>query len=399
MSDRQLDRTVLMVSYCFPPHARASSIRAAQIARILAARQWRVLVLSAEPDPDEARDFVWLQELEQLGIECYTAPASRTRLPSLGRHGRAAIRLARMLRQPFHTAPDYFHDWIDSASRVAERIIREHTVNLILGLAPPISAARAADVIARRWSIPLAIDLGEAIELIPHRAPSYDGRNHHDHIEALLRSALYATVPTRGEKEHLLRRYEFLTHEELGILPFEQAEPRAPAHHGPVQSLVVVAEELDTALVRPLLGVVRANQHYHVRIAAETQPSLAKLIHKWRISDRVTIEHGITPQLLDEWFAGQTALVAYATSMRTVPSAVVYRAAQFGVPIVAVGEYASSLVASGVAQQLRVVSTNATKAIAEAIAQLPPRQVLPPPERDDSLEREFSRRLGMVMKL
>ncbi len=399
MSEQRLDRTVLLVAYWFPPHARASSIRAAQLARILAGHKWRVLVLHAGLRRDDARDSVWAEELEQVGIECYTAPPSRKCLPSLGRRSLAAVRLSRMLRQPFHTAADYYNDWIESAVHAAERVMRDQTVNLVLGVAPPMSAALAADAIARRWNVPLALDIGEAIELVPHRAPSYDGRNFASSLEQLLRSALYATVPSRQEKEQLLRQYDFLTHEEIGILPFDDARSTVPHASDQARRILVVLDEADPSLLRPLLKVVRAEQQYHVQIVADVSPALDKIIGKWQLSNRVWVERSLSAARLDHWLAASDVLVAFATPMQTTPSAIVHRAVALQRPVLAIGEYARLFSATIATDAIRYVPSNTSAAIATALGSMDFSVSASPLTRDDVLEREFSRRLGMVMKL
>ncbi|GIV53669.1 MAG: hypothetical protein KatS3mg039_0187 [Candidatus Kapaibacterium sp.] len=399
MSEHQLERTVLVVAYWFPPHAGVSSFRAAQIARVLSARDWRVCVLHADSSSESMQDRAWSEELEQLGVERLPVPPSRKRLPSLGRRSLAAVSIARMIRQPFHTAPDYFDDWIESASVAAEHIICRYTINLVLGVVPPISAGLAANAIARKWNIPLALDIGESVELIPHRAPSYGGRNQDESLELLLRSALFVTVPSRQEKELLLRRHGFLTHEEIGILPFEDGQPMPSSAEG-VCNLTVVAEELDVSILRPLLKIVRSESRYHLRIAADVSPGLERLLQKWRLSDRVVVERAVMPAVLDRWLAESAALLAYATPMQAIPRAIVHRAASMDVPIIAIGEYAAALVAHSNAERMQTVASNSVSALAAALATLPPaRRAFTVAERDDMLEREFSRRLGMVMKL
>ncbi len=399
MSEQQLDRTVLLVAYWFPPHARASSIRAAQLARILAGREWRVLVLHADMRRDDVQDAAWAEALEQVGIERYTAAPSRKSLPSLGRRSLSAVLLSRMLRQPFQTAPDYYSDWIESALHAAERIIRQQTVNLVLGVAPPLSAALAADAIARRWNIPFALDIGETIELIPHRAPSYAGRNQASSLEQLLRSALYASVPSRQEKEQLLRHYDFLTHEEIGILPYEDANHTAQTLPGQGRRLAVVLEEADPSLLRPLLKVLRSEPQYHLQIATDISPVFERILEKWQLTSRVSVNRILTPVSLDRWLTDSDTLIAYATRMQATPSAIVHRAVSLQRRVLAIGEHAALFTMANPTDSICVVRSNSASAIAAALGSMQP---VPPSSvqtRDDVLEREFSRRLGMVMKL
>ncbi|MCX8052088.1 MAG: hypothetical protein N3B17_09385 [Chlorobi bacterium] len=399
MNDRRLERSVLVVAYHFPPHASAASVRAVQLAELLAEREWAVRVLHAAPATHDARHHGWAEMLDQRGIERFVAPPSRKRLPSVAAGKPFGSWAMSLLRRRLSTAADFFADWIETAVAAAARILDEYPVNIVLGIAPPLSAALAAEAIARRWQLPLAVDFGEIVELIPHRTPSYDGRNHEDTVEQLLRSAQYASVISRRQKELLLRRCDFLTHEEIGILPHAEPMPSNDRHaRTSHRQLLLVGEELPMSVLRPLLKVLQNEQGYRLRIAGSLPPSLPRLLQKWQLTERVELDATVTLASLDRWIEGSDAAVVLATPQATTPTAVAWRIATGGVPILAVGEYASTLAEELPPESVVVSRSLDPKSMRAAIEKLC--SIAPAVrQRDDVLDREFSRRLGMAMKL
>lgn len=402
MAQQTLSRTVLLVSYYFPPHARAASLRAAYLAQLLVEREWNVVVLHAGMDEGDPSDEEWANELDSLGIHRSVAPPSRKRLPSLQRHAFARIRVEHMFRQPFHADADYYADWIDAATQQAEHVLRNIPVNIVLGVAPPLSAAVAAEAIARRWNIPLAVDFGDTIELLPHYAPSYSTRNLESAIQSLLRSALYATVVSRREKEHLLRRYDFLTHEEIGILPHPSA-PVIQNHVGidRASTLLLVADEVPMYFMRPLLKVIQRQNRLYLRILGSLPRSFDKVVQKLHLTDRLAVEQPITLSRLDSVIGASNAAIALATQWCTTPGIILHRIISAQKPTIVLGQLAEKRAEEFPSDWLIAATKVSTSIIEAALARLPAANGEFPSNQEEQelFEREFSRRLGMVMKL
>ncbi|MCX7930567.1 MAG: hypothetical protein N2663_07600 [Chlorobi bacterium] len=398
MSQQRLERSVLIVAYHFPPHATAASMRAVQLAELLAQREWAVHVLHAAPAEYQPQAAQWADRLDECGIERYTTAPSYARVLSVAAGKPMAIWSARLLRRPFRTAADFFDDWIDAALAKAEHLLNQQHINIVLGIAPPLSAALAAEAIARRWNVPLAVDFGEIIELVPHRLPSYQGRNHEETVHQLLRSALYASVISRREKEQLLRRCDFLTHEEVGILPHADAV-EAPSHTSAEHCrLLLLGDELPMSVLRPLLKLVQRNSSYRLRIAATVPPSLGKLLQKWHLSDRVELAIEVTTDALDRWFGDSDVALAIATAHVTTPSVMVHRACSAGIPVLITGEYAPLLASLVPPEQVVVERLLQPATFGSTLEKISIRRSVRV-QTDDTLAREFSRRLGMAMKL
>lgn len=402
MEQQTLSRTALLVAYYFPPHARAASLRAAYLAQLLAEREWNVVVLHAGMNAGDPCNEQWVNELEGLSIYRSVVPPSRKRLPSLQRHSFARIRVEHMLRQPFHADADYYADWIVAATQRAENVIRNTPINIVLGVAPPLSAAVAAEAIARRWNIPLAVDFGDNIELMPNYAPSYSTRTLDSTIQSLLRSALHATVVSRREKEQLLRRYDFLTHEEIGILP----HPSAPVIQDHVEmnrttTLLLVADEAPMHSLRPLLKAIQRQTRLHLRVLGGLPRSFDKVMQKLQCSDRITVEQEITLSRLDAAVGKCNAAIALSTQWCTTPGIVLHRVVSAHKPAIVIGELAEKRAVDLPPHWVTIATKFSIPMIEAALAcqpaangELPSNQ-----EEQELFEREFSRRLGMVMKL
>jgi hypothetical protein len=397
MSQRQLERSILIVAYHFPPIAAAACLRAAHVAALLAEREWNVCVLHAAPGRDDPTDAAWAAELEECGIE--RVAIEPVAVPSLARHSMLRVWLMHGVRSPFRAASDYYARWEQQALIAAEQRARQKPFNLVLGIAPPLSVAHAAEVIARRLGVPFALDLGERLDLLAHRAPSYAGRSQESTLGYLLRKAFYVTVTSRRQKEQLLRRFDVLTHDEVGILPHRGQLPAPNAYGDGGRRLVLVADEIATALVRPILATVRNQQTLKLSIVGRAPKSLGKLLSSWQLGEHVRHVSGLTSSYLDEWIASSDGALALATRWCTTPSSVIERIVGAGLPLLAIGELAPAMVADLPNERICITPKITTPAVRSALSRLLEMQRGEPRQQDESFEREFSRRLGMVMKL
>jgi len=183
-------RSVLVISYAFPPQYDVSARRAAKLCKYLPADGWRPIVLTKEwTDPAPAEDrrgFAVtshsdaLAELEGLEV---VRTAYRTRDNALRRlhkrlggayasaggrdladasisHGdrwspRVLARRALSLFAPvFGDFPDAFAGWIDTAVPEGVELVRQRSIDAICSLCPPATAHVVASKIAMRTGVP-----------------------------------------------------------------------------------------------------------------------------------------------------------------------------------------------------------------------------------------------------
>ncbi|MBL7998409.1 MAG: hypothetical protein JNL32_07215 [Candidatus Kapabacteria bacterium] len=217
-------RTVLLVSYHFPPRGERSAVRSVNIARTLAAMGWKVVVLCCMPDGTTVRDDDWSATLEGEGIHIYTTPSNRTPVPlrdGLIHVPSPAMQSFRQWVLQWKRQPDVHIAWEREAYTMAKRIMSEHYVNVVLASAPPFSTYVIARRIASDYGIPFAIDV--AGEWLENPALMYPTPMHRSSVvaleEALVKQAGIVFATNRLKKEDMLRRHRFLTHEEIVIAP------------------------------------------------------------------------------------------------------------------------------------------------------------------------------------
>lgn len=391
-----LQRSVLMVTYYFPPHAVAASIRPAALAQILAQRDWNVHVVHAEGRPGDPRDDQWAEQLDQMGVKRHPVQPSRR----IDRACSSPVGLLwRTLGRAMHTGPDLFDDWLPVLMPSVEQILRRCSINIVLGMAPPLSAASAAAEIARSAGLPLAVDIGEVVELIPRLGPFYSGRSFESTLEDLVRRALYLSVPTRREKESLLRRYDYLSHEEVGIVPQQASQDLAEQHPSTHSRVLAIADGMRRAIIRPLLQALRSSSTHQAVIAGVDEKALEPYLRQWQLEDRVHVQRAIAPGALDKWLQWADTAIVYATKCCTTPSSIVARMRSAGVPLIAIGDFADRLTAEYPRELVVHHASNSARRLRQLLESQLPEKMLPLASSDEVLEREFSRRLGIHMRL
>ena len=195
-------RTVLLVSYTFPPQYDVSARRAAKLCKYLPAAGWRPIVLTKEWTtdvvPEDRSVYTITQHADALaeleGVNIVRAPY-RTRDNALrrlharlggtylngaaGRHGPGpgsapnddppsgdprpirkwsppalTRRTLSLLSPTFGDFPDAFRGWVDPAVRAGLALIARERVDAICSLCPPATAHVVASEIARRSGLP-----------------------------------------------------------------------------------------------------------------------------------------------------------------------------------------------------------------------------------------------------
>jgi glycosyltransferase involved in cell wall biosynthesis len=197
-------KSVLLVSYTFPPQYDVSARRAAKLCKYLPATGWQPIVLTKDwardVAPEDRHTYALVSHPEALdevagvtivrtpyhshdnalrrlherlgGVygsgarhtaapEQRSEPASNGRLPRANGSAtrawspRAIVRRALSLASPtFGDFPDAFRGWIDDAVRVGIDVATRHSVDAIVSLCPPASAHVVASEIARATGLP-----------------------------------------------------------------------------------------------------------------------------------------------------------------------------------------------------------------------------------------------------
>lgn len=317
MSSAENERTILIISYDFPPRAVRGATRAAHLSVSLARNGWRTIVVSCSPDNYVNRDEVWMQAITDQGVEIRTTPAVRR---SDAPPGARVVTPSPMMRRigkwwkQWRQQPDEMVSWRRPAMPVIEQILAETEVNMILATAPPFSDFTLAQEVAEKYSIPFALDYSETwLESPLHTTPTPMHRTTSLKLEeAALRKAAMIFTTTRRTKEDLLRRFRYLTHEDILIVPhgYDEAEwmgvqdervrsSIAELPSVPSGACVITAyqdfHEDDT--IRIMLKAIRQmcakkpemRSKIRVRIIGLVRPKHRHLVRTWKLADVVEI--------------------------------------------------------------------------------------------------------------
>jgi len=183
-------RSVLIVSYAFPPQYDVSARRAAKLCKYLPAAGWRPVVLTKEwtneaPAEDRrvyaltshpearaeledvevvrtayrTRDNALRRLHERLGGAYASAasqePAERSASRGNGWSPRVLARRALSLFAPaFGEFPDAFAGWVDTAVPTGVELVRQRSIDAICSLCPPATAHVVAAEISRKTGVP-----------------------------------------------------------------------------------------------------------------------------------------------------------------------------------------------------------------------------------------------------
>lgn len=181
-------RTVLVITYEFPPSGGGGVQRIAKFVRYLPVNGWRPVVVAATHVAGRPLDETLADEVS--GIRVVRTPArridsaggplgwprrarSRLRRPirqeievsaseparpaSAGARGRRAARLVQTIASPDHAA-----FWVGPAVRAAVRLGRQEGADAVLATGPPFSALVAGARVARRLGVPFIADYRDA---------------------------------------------------------------------------------------------------------------------------------------------------------------------------------------------------------------------------------------------
>jgi glycosyltransferase involved in cell wall biosynthesis len=303
-------RTVLLLTYSFPPRGERTALRSVTVAKTLRLLGWNVIVVCPAPDGTSNRDEGWAQELESLGIVIHrTAPVKRIPLNSDGsvKVSASIVRNSTQWISAWGAVPDTAIAWQKEALQTIGKIMSEQFVNVLYISAPPFSTLAIGSIIANEYSIPFAVDYGD--EWLNNPLLSFPTPMHREKARALeesvLKQAELICVPTRTKKEDLLRRNRFLSHEDIAILshgydpddkttPILSSAQLSPDLHCTITHYADFTEGKTPKYFLSALRQLRQRRpdvvpHLHVRILGLTRTNHKSLVRKWQLADAVHI--------------------------------------------------------------------------------------------------------------
>lgn len=218
-----MQKTVLIISYFFPPMGLSGVVKAAKTAKYLASScDWHVIVLTATPKHYYAYDESLLQELIDAGVHIYSTPSKNQAVP--GQTKPLPGFFERKIIEPIQSRmyfPDSAIKWRKIALAAAETIVQQYQPTVLLSFGPPISNFVITDMIAERYNIPFVLEYLDSWT----RGKTIDNQvllkssKHQKLEEYLLKRTARIVVPTRTSKEQLIKDYRFLEHDDIMIMP------------------------------------------------------------------------------------------------------------------------------------------------------------------------------------
>jgi len=216
------ERTVLIIAYYFPPMGLSGVQRTLKFVKYLPEFGWKPIVLTTSPPDYYAFDESLEDDLSSEEIYIYRTNYSgdnkkpkTVKFPSYFKQ-----RIGRYLMS-FVYQPDRFIKWKKDAYILAQKIFSQHKVDVIFATAPPFTDFILAKELADKYNKPFLVDYRDVwIDNPFHAFPTPLHKHYCEKIEhEILTHTKKAIVVTRHSKEALVKRYGFISHNDISIIP------------------------------------------------------------------------------------------------------------------------------------------------------------------------------------
>ena len=217
-------KSLLMISYPFPPTASAGAVRSERFARYLGKLGWSVDVITIKPRKDLFHDF---NRVHNLGPNISVHPTStfdpwlmlRDKRPS-----NIIIRAIRSIFMRIFSFPDHMATWIPFAVKAGLKICNQKKIDAIYTTSPPHSSHLAGLILSRMKKIPWVADFRDPWTLNAYR----EEKSRLDHYltmiekqleKAVLKNASRILANTQANRTNLLNAFTSLNEEKVIHLP------------------------------------------------------------------------------------------------------------------------------------------------------------------------------------
>lgn len=235
-----MSQTVLVIAYYFPPMGLSGVQRTSKFVKYLPDYDWDPIVLTTHTDTYYAFDDSLEQEIINKNIlikRTTSKKKQKTGSQKVQKFPRYALqKVGRALLQTIYL-PDSKIKWKKAALKLGEQIIKNNKIDVIFATAPPFTDFFIALELSNKFDIPYVIDYRDVwIDNPFHFFATPFHKNYCINLEReILTHTEKAIVTTRYSKELLLRRYKFLKHDDISIIPhgydpddFENTQNIAP---------------------------------------------------------------------------------------------------------------------------------------------------------------------------
>lgn len=217
-------KKVLVIAYYFPPMGLSGVQRTAKFVKYLPRYHWQPTVLTVIPRY-VAKDLSLLREVEERGVDIIrTETLDPTRLF----RNREVVQLPpEWLRKSLNRfsqvffIPDNKIGWRSKAIVAGTRLLARDTFHAMFATAPPFTDFLVGVSLKKKFGIPLVLDYRDP--WVGHPQNFYATPLHRFLHMSLEKKVLHAAdkvvTINRRIKENLLKRYSFLSYDDVLILP------------------------------------------------------------------------------------------------------------------------------------------------------------------------------------
>lgn len=214
-------RKCLVIAYYFPPMGLSGVQRTLKFVKYLREYNWEPIVLTTSNEDYYAYDDSLMNELEAMDIEVYRTKDKQIGKKKSGNLPNYQIQKLGRFFLNFFNIPDSKIKWKKIAEKTAQKVFKEHEIDVIFATAPPFTDFLIAKELSDKNNVPYVIDYRDSwtdnqFHYFPtpfHKSKSIKLENE------LLRTSASAIVISRHAKEMLLKRYKFLSYDDVVIIP------------------------------------------------------------------------------------------------------------------------------------------------------------------------------------
>lgn len=217
-------RKVLVIAYYFPPMGLSGVQRTLKFVKYFPAFHWMPTVLTVSSTGYFAKDESLLKEVVPLGVEIIrTGSYDPNRLFRKQEVVKMPAERTRKLLSRISDSifiPDNKIGWKSFALKRASELLRKQKFDAIFATAPPQTDFLIGKALKEKFRLPLMIDYRDSWLDYPFKfypTPLHQYANYKLE-KGVLRTADAIIVTSRRVKELLLRRYKFLTYNDVQII-------------------------------------------------------------------------------------------------------------------------------------------------------------------------------------
>ncbi len=215
----------LVIAYYYPPMGLSGVQRTLKFTKFMPRFNWEPTVITTGKTGYFAHDFTLLEEAEKAGViikrtEAFD-PQSLLKKKGTMQMPREIVRktLSRVSKTFF--IPDNKKFWAQKAYKFASSLLKHDHFDVIFVSGPPFSTFISGAKLRERFNIPLIIDYRDAWtgNHFAFNPTPYHSWKHKKLEDRVLRKADKVIVVNRLIKENLLKKFPFLTFNDVLILP------------------------------------------------------------------------------------------------------------------------------------------------------------------------------------